>query len=285
MATVAKAWLFQYDQTRYEIEQFMQQNGEYDWWEVTFLWSQMSVGDRVYFRRSNVKGPLPTGISAEGRLISPVYQPSPPPDNRRVDLHYDQQVDPTLTVAEMKNDPILGQKYALVPGLAGTNFSLTPEEAARLEELVTPRLVPFAPHPLTISPTLQFDERTRALIPVVQRQGQPEFRNRLIAAYGGCCAITKCNAVDALEAAHISPYLGPKTNHVTNGLLLRADIHILFDRGLLSIDEERMTVILHDDLKATTYSQYDGVAIQQPSNAAQRPDKAAVRHHRELSGL
>jgi predicted RNA-binding protein with PUA-like domain len=285
MATGTRAWLFQYDQTRYEIDQFIQQNGEYDWWEVTALWRDMGVGDRVYFRRSNTKEPLDTGISAVGRLISPVYQPSSPAANRRVDLHYEQQVDPTLTVAEMKNDPLLSQKYALVSGLAGTNFSLTPEEAARLENLVTPRLQSFPPHTLTISPTLDLDERTRTLMPVVQRQGQPEFRNRLIQAYGGRCAITDCDAIDALEAAHISPYLGPKTNHVTNGLLLRADIHTLFDRGLLAIDEEHMTVILHETLKGTTYSNLHGAEIHRPPSASQWPDKAAVRHHRELSGL
>jgi predicted restriction endonuclease len=185
----------------------------------------------------------------------------------------------------VEGDPILGQKHALVPGGQGTNFPLTFAQAARLDELVTPRLQPFPPHPLTIDPTYQLDERTRALIPVVQRQGQPEFRNRLIQAYGGRCAITDCDAIDALEAAHISPYLGQKTNHVTNGLLLRADIHTLFDRGLLSIDDERMTVLLHADLKSTTYRSLDGTAIHLPTNPAQRPDKSAVRHHRKLSGL
>jgi hypothetical protein len=74
---------------------------------------------------------------------------------------------------------------------------ITFAEAARLDELVTPRLQPFPPHALTIDPTLQLDERTHAMIPVVQRQGQPEFRNWLIQAYGGRCAITECDAVEA----------------------------------------------------------------------------------------
>jgi predicted restriction endonuclease len=122
-------------------------------------------------------------------------------------------------------------------------------------------------------------------MPVVQRQGQPEFRNRLIEAYGGRCAITGCDAIDALEAAHISPYLGPKTNHVSNGLLLRADIHTLFDRGLLGIDEQNLTVVLHPSLKATTYREYAGKAIHLPTRSDQQPSKDAVRHHRQQSGL
>lgn len=72
---------------------------------------------------------------------------------------------------------------------------------------------------------------------VVLRQGQPIFRAQLLETYGRKCAITGCEVEDVLEAAHIVPYQGPQTNDVTNGLLLRADIHTLFDRGLIRIDE------------------------------------------------
>jgi len=57
-------------------------------------------------------------------------------------------------------------------------------------------------------------------------------------AYERRCAITGCTIDHVLEAAHISPYLGEHTNHVTNGLLLRADIHTLFDRGLIKVDSD-----------------------------------------------
>lgn len=69
-------------------------------------------------------------------------------------------------------------------------------------------------------PTDLIDGRKRTITSVVQRQGQPAFRRALIKAYGGKCAVTDCDAEEALEAAHIVPYQGPETNHVTNGLLL-----------------------------------------------------------------
>jgi hypothetical protein len=287
MATGARAWIFQYNQTRYEIEDFMQKHGEVDDWRVTAYQTEVSIGDRIYFRRSarSAKWNLPTGISAIGRVVSPVYQREPPDARHLVDVLYECQIEPTLTVADIAGDPILGSKKPLNPGIQGTTFKLTSEEGARLDELVTPRLQRFPLYTQYIDPALQLDERTRALTPVVMRQGQPEFRNRLIEAYRSHCAITDCDAIDALEAAHISSYLGPRTNHVTNGLLLRADIHTLFDRGLLAIDEERMTVILHETLKLTTYRNLDGTAIHLPTRVDQRPDKAAVRHHRQLSGL
>lgn len=80
------------------------------------------------------------------------------------------------------------------------------------------------------------DGRTKTERLIALRQGQPAFRNALIDAYEGRCAITGCEVREVLEAAHISPYRGTHTNHVTNGLLLRADIHTLFDRGLIRVD-------------------------------------------------
>ena len=71
------------------------------------------------------------------------------------------------------------------------------------------------------------DERQKRSRNVVNRPGQKKFRSDLIKAYGGCCAITDCPLEAALHAAHIMPYLGAKTDHPSNGLLLRVDIHSL----------------------------------------------------------
>ncbi|HZZ18730.1 MAG TPA: HNH endonuclease signature motif containing protein, partial [Opitutaceae bacterium] len=83
--------------------------------------------------------------------------------------------------------------------------------------------------------TSVIDACERVLGQIVRRRGQKEFRESLLVAYDQRCAITNCDAVDALEAAHIIPYQGSATNNVTNGLLLRADIHTLFDLGLIAI--------------------------------------------------
>ena len=53
-----------------------------------------------------------------------------------------------------------------------------------------------------------------------------------------------CDVVAVLKATHIMPYRGEETNHPSNGLLLRADLHTLFDVGLLTIDPKTMTVRL-----------------------------------------
>lgn len=53
------------------------------------------------------------------------------------------------------------------------------------------------------SPTNEVDERHRVLATIIRRRGQPAFRKSLIKAYGGKCAMTGCDALDALEAAHM----------------------------------------------------------------------------------
>lgn len=121
-------------------------------------------------------------------------------------------------------------------------------------------------------PTDIEDGRKKIERMVTLRQGQPAFRKALMDAYERRCAVTGCTIDDVLEAAHISPYLGDHTNHVTNGLLLRADIHTLFDRGLIKVhDDYRITA--RDDISAI----YDlPASIILPANANCHPDKKAL---------
>ena len=79
---------------------------------------------------------------------------------------------------------------------------------------------------------------------IAQRRGQRPFRDALIQSYQQTCQVTAFTGVDALEAAHIVPYqVGrEQANDPTNGLLLRADIHTLFDLALLKVDPSTLRV-------------------------------------------
>ena len=130
-------------------------------------------------------------------------------------------------------------------------------------------------------PESSADARKRILRSIVLRRGQKKFRNYLLKAYDGRCAVTQCNAEDALEACHIYPYRDEGTNHVTNGLLLRADLHTLFDLQLLAIDLEKKTALLSPDLKGKGYDFLDGADVMLPSNEAWWPNKEALEMHRK----
>lgn len=125
----------------------------------------------------------------------------------------------------------------------------------------------------------ELDGRTRVLMQVAMRQGQSNFRSLMLAAYGERCAVTGCSTVDVLEAAHIVPYKGIHTNRADNGLLLRSDIHTLFDLGRLWIDPETMMVRLASYMRDTDYWQYEGVKIALPESMSERPNPEHLARH------
>jgi hypothetical protein len=129
------------------------------------------------------------------------------------------------------------------------------------------------------------DERERQVAQVVRRRGQGRFRRRLIDAYGGKCAVTGCDALDGLDAAHISPYRGERSNSIRNGLLLRSDIHNLFDLGLIAVDVQTMTLVLSDRLANTSYRELSGSIIRMPLDKSRAPSAEALAGHRSWANI
>jgi hypothetical protein len=130
------------------------------------------------------------------------------------------------------------------------------------------------------SDTLE-DATERMLVSIVRRQGQPQFRERLIKAYKGKCAISGSDVKQALEAAHIIPYDGKKTNNTSNGLLLRADLHTLFDLKLITIDPSTMKVLISPELMKTSCQAFRQKKIMLPDDMNDQPDPEAIRNHYE----
>jgi predicted restriction endonuclease len=115
--------------------------------------------------------------------------------------------------------------------------------------------------PVDQEDTTNDDLRRWALQERAIRDGQQQFRKALLLTRDPRCAVTRSAVAACLEAAHIRPYRGQHTNKASNGILLRADIHILFDRGLLRINPGTFAVFVDATLKDTEYSQYDGVTL------------------------
>ena len=131
---------------------------------------------------------------------------------------------------------------------------------------------------------LEVDERCVVEARNVQREGQGAFKARLLDAYGRRCAITGERTEPVLEAAHIQPYLGPRSNHVQNGILLTEDFHTLFDRGYVTITPEytvRVSSKIRDRWSnGRRYYDYDGRRlIQLPKDALNRPSPEALEWH------
>lgn len=123
------------------------------------------------------------------------------------------------------------------------------------------------------------DARHRVLASIARRRGQSAFRNSLIEAYEGSCAITGCKIDAILEAAHVHPYRGDHTNVVTNGLLLRADIHTLFDLGLIVVKAKTNLVQVAPHLKGTEYWKLQGKRLRAPRHPSQAVSASALDWH------
>lgn len=124
----------------------------------------------------------------------------------------------------------------------------------------------------------------KVLRAITERKGQPEFREKLLVAYSSRCAVTGYDAEPALEAAHILGYAETGSQAVTNGLLLRADIHTLFDMGHLWINPETMTVVLSEALASTCYQNLAGKPLFMPARAEDRPSKEGLQARWLLGG-
>lgn len=128
------------------------------------------------------------------------------------------------------------------------------------------------------------DNRRRTMAAIVQRDGQPAFRNALLDAYDRTCAISGCKVEALLEAAHIIPYRGAQTNLVENGLLLRADLHKMFDLHLFRIDPLARTLHLSALLVASEYAWMEGMQMRMPRDQRQAPLAQSLEHHQERCG-
>jgi 5-methylcytosine-specific restriction enzyme A len=120
--------------------------------------------------------------------------------------------------------------------------------------------------------------RERAWQQVTQRRGQSRFRTMLLEAYDNKCAVTRINEPMVLEAAHIEPYSGAASNVAHNGLLLKSDIHKLFDRGVLVIQPD-LTTMIAPSLQDGPFGIHDGQRIRVPERQAFRPSPILLKKH------
>jgi putative restriction endonuclease len=103
--------------------------------------------------------------------------------------------------------------------------------------------------------------------------------------YRRSCAITGERALPALDAAHIRPFSDLKTHSVNNGLLLRSDVHRLFDSGYMTVTPEyrveasgRMREDFDD---GENYLKLHGARMSLPSRPEDHPDAEYLRWHNE----
>ena len=119
----------------------------------------------------------------------------------------------------------------------------------------------------------------------IPRLGQGIFRVMVLDAYGRSCAVTHEHSLPVLDAAHIKPFAVGGQHQVANGLSLRSDLHRLFDRGYVTVDENYQFVV-GDRLKADfdnghSYYGMRGQALRLPADRSICPSQSRLEWHRQ----
>jgi putative restriction endonuclease len=145
----------------------------------------------------------------------------------------------------------------------------------------------FSDGPGVLAESIDMDADTRKFQETRQaiRQGQAKFRLDLLDAYGTRCAATEYDVSEGLEAAHIRPYRGTHTNETRNGILLRADIHSLFDYGIIGVDPETMKIVLNQSARGSKYADLNNQLIRLPDDSTRHPDRELLQRHLKLHGI
>ncbi|MBS9390056.1 MAG: pentapeptide repeat-containing protein [Dolichospermum sp. WA123] len=92
------------------------------------------------------------------------------------------------------------------------------------------------------------------------REKQQEFKEEITKIYGYKCLISGCEIKEIIEAAHIIPYSKIESHDVANGLLLRVDLHRLFDAHLIAIHPTNREVLISEQI-AKEYQDIRGIQI------------------------
>jgi len=170
------------------------------------------------------------------------------------------------------------------PTQQGKHYDLLTEPGKSLWEQVRMRLA----GKLSYLPETRIEDSARYGAPtlVQHRLGQGSFRIMVTDAYDRACAITEEHTLPVLEAAHIKPFNLEGPNAVYNGLLLRSDVHRLFDKGYITVTPELRIEVsrrLRDEFEnGRYYYPFHGNRLHHlPPNPADHPAKDFLIWHNE----
>lgn len=120
---------------------------------------------------------------------------------------------------------------------------------------------------------------------IMPRLGQGSFRVIVTDAYNRRCAVTQERTLPALEAGHIKPFSQNGPHMVKNGILLRSDIHRLFDLGYVTITKDvhfQVSKKIREEFEnGRDYYALNGKRLSVPSIRELQPGQEFVTWHNE----
>jgi putative restriction endonuclease len=173
------------------------------------------------------------------------------------------------------------------PNLRPMKYDLSKGEGNRIWNECLARITSIKPPQINTNLQLVAEQTSRYGAPqtIQPRLGQGNFRVAVMEAYSRACAVTLEHSLPALEAAHIKSFNNEGPNEISNGILLRADLHKLFDKGYLTITSEyKLEVSPHlklDYHNGKSYYPMHGNLINVPKLPSEAPSKEYIQWHNE----
>lgn len=230
-------------------------------WGLSTGFRLMEPGDRVwaYFGRS-VR--MICGIGIVG---SKGAFPSPERGRYAIDITWDRHL-----TARLRQEPISYDEFHQhVQGAAVRASDVTLKV---LSKWLRNQGRDATEHARTVKFVMQDVER---------RLGQGKFRSDVLQAYGSTCAISGSSETRVLEAAHIWPIASGGQHAADNALLLRADLHNLFDLGMITI-APKWRIEVSSQVQDAEYRRFHGKSLNVPRGVKQVALKQQLARHRNF---
>ena len=248
--------------------------------------SDRAGGRQAYFAAARVTG-IDRDVTRDGHYYARIADylpfPNPVPFRDGAQVHEsllrrpDGQTSKGAFGRSVRHIPAPEFAAILTAGFAGLRDDLGADDWAGAEQAMTA--------PGFHDPAVTFDR------PILERLTQKPFRDAAFArqvksAYGQTCALTGLRILNGggrpeVQAAHIRPVADGGPDVVRNGIALSATAHWMFDRGLISVDDDLRILLADDHLpEAARALILPDRRLRVPDAAFLRPHRAYLAHHR-----
>lgn len=245
---------------------------------------KIQPGDRVYM----LKQGKPIGIFGRGTVVGKAERQKDSPRGAnpwRVPIRFDASREDVLW--DPRDQFLVVEKDLLrldVPRkqwqLQGSGKRLDTKAARKIDSMILNGILVGRGETTRADEMAQEAARHHKLIDQWTRPDQQRFRERILSLYRNKCAVTGCVTQAVLEAAHIKIQKGQDDNNLQNGILLRADIHALFDRLLVTLSADGTQLEISPELTDSHYAFLKGAPVDRP-NGGRSPSGENIGHHRK----
>lgn len=226
---------------------------------------------------TNILQSLPQSTQTDPQALATLARDSEEPTNTK--LNEPQDLVPFVPDDEEATNAEISEPVTDLVSNRAVN-SLSEKSASRLDPTPSTPRVNAGPEEFLelIEQRMGSDGHfTSVSLAISKRRGPDKLRKKLLEAYQGRCSITGCDTEAILEVAFLQPNQPDRKSEPSNGLLMRADIHTLFDLHLIAIEPETLKILVAPSLRNSNYGSLHGQLLRQTSSAAFKPDRDSLQ--------